>query len=544
MKMIKFAVIIAAFVVVIGCSSSASTPASSGVNTGGSSRTVKSGGGDELTNAIRETSDYLNKRIQKSSKVVFLNIKSDWPDLSEYILSGLTENAVNDDMFTVVDRQQLDLIRAEQNFQWSGEVSDASAQEIGQMLGAQTIVSGAITTIGSIYRIQMRAISVQTAAVQGQFSQNVDGKGNTVAALTKRVVPAGTAAAMTHTTTPAPATARTTPATSVTPAVPAVPVVPAAPATPAAPTPAQPAAPAIEGILVPGSNLAAKLTWLQKSAESHNTYIVEVNANENIAPSRLYYEGAINITVVLRGNGANRTVRLSTNGTMFEVRNQVTFILENNITLQGHNGNTGTMVYVNGGTFKMNAGTAISGNNRTDGNNGGGVYVGSGTFEMTGGTISNNTANSYGGGVCMNDSNGIFTMSGGTISGNTSKSRGGGVEGGTFTMTGGNIFGNTAKQGGGVSVGRSFTMRGGTITGNTAREAGGGVLADSTFKKTGGTITGYNSDQANGNVVRDESGDVLARKGHAVFVRADRRKETTAGPGVNLDRDTAPGWDQ
>jgi len=526
MKIFKLTAFVAVFFLLMGCASGKPVPASSGVNTG--SRTAKSGGGDELEHAIRETSDYLNKRIQKGSKVVLLNIKSDWPDLSEYILSALTENAVNDDIFTVVDRQQLDLIRAEQNFQWSGEVSDASAQEIGQMLGAQTIVSGSITTIGSVYRIQVRAISVQTAAVQGQFSQNVDSKVNTVAALTKRVVPAGSAPARPQTAVPA----RTTPVAPATPATPATPGTPAAaatPATPAAPATVQPAAPPppIQGTMVPGANLAAKLAWMQKSAESHNTYILEVNANENIARSTLYYEGAINITIVLRGVGANRTIRLSSNGDMFEVRQQVTFILENNITLQGHNGNTGTLVYVNGGTFKMNPGTAIIGNGRTDGHGGAGVYIGNGTIEMTGGTISGNTSGNEGGGVYVQ---------------------------GNFTMTDGIISGNTAKQGGGVYVSgwssfggphyTIFTMRGGTITGNTARESGGGVLANNPFKKIGGTITGYNSDQANGNVVRDEGGDVLARKGHAVFVSADRRKETTAGPGVSLDSGTASGWDR
>jgi len=301
---------------------------------------------------------------------------------------------------------------------------------------------------------------------------------------------------------------------------------------------------AIQGTMVPGSNLTAKLAWLQKSAESHNTYILEVNANENIAPTRLYYEGAINITVVLRGNGVNRTIRLSTNGLMFEVQKQVTFILENNITLQGHNGNTSELVNVDEGTFKMNAGTAIIGNNRSNGNAGGVSVSSRGTFEMSGGTISGNSARGNGGGVHIYY-DGNFTMTGGTISGNNAGGIGGGVniETGTFTMDNGTISGNTAKNGGGVCG--NFTMRGGTITGNTAREAGGGVFAQqNSFKKTGGTITGYNSDQANGNVVRDESGDVLARKGHAVFVRADRRKETTAGPGVSMDRDTAQGWDQ
>jgi TolB-like protein len=192
MKTMKLAAFFAVLFLIIGCGSSKPIPASSGVNTG-SLRTAKSAG-DELGSALREISDYLNKRIKAGSKTVFLNIKSDWPDLSDYILSTLAENAVNDEVFSVVDRQQLDAIRSELNFQWSGEVSDASAQEIGQMLGAQSIVSGTVTTIGSVYRIQVRAIAVQTAAVQGQYSQNVDGKGATIAALTKKVVPAGSGA--------------------------------------------------------------------------------------------------------------------------------------------------------------------------------------------------------------------------------------------------------------------------------------------------------------------------------------------------------------
>jgi len=92
----------------------------------------------------------------------------------------------------------------------------------------------------------------------------------------------------------------------------------------------------IKGTAVPGGSLAEKLDWLDRSADSHNTYIVEVNANESIAPHTLEYAGAINITIYLKGDAKNRTVRLSTDGTMFTVRTNVTFILENNITLQGN----------------------------------------------------------------------------------------------------------------------------------------------------------------------------------------------------------------
>jgi hypothetical protein len=312
------------------------------------------------------------------------------------------------------------------------------------------------------------------------------------------------------------------------------------------------------GITVPGTNLAEKLTWLQRSADSHNTYIVEVNADENIEPHTFEYKGAINITIVLRGNDVNKTIRLRSHGAMFTIRPDVTIILDNNISLHGHRGNTSALVFIDGGTLKMNAGSTITGNH-VDASNTGGVYVASGTFEMVGGTISDNsTTYWWGGGVQVGE--GVFEMIGGTIIGNTA-SYGGGVQvhrsnrkGGTFTMRGGTISGNTAREyGGGVyvngdvggSYGGTFSMIDGVIMGNTAYKMGGGVFihnnhrnVPTTFTKTGGTITGYNTDPVNGNVVKDDVG-VIARMGHAIYASSGnddflRRKETNSGPDANF----------
>jgi hypothetical protein len=403
------------------------------------------------------------------------------------VIEELTGELVMGRKVTIVDRRSLALIRQELNLNMSGDVSDESAQAIGRMLGAQSIVSGSLTDMGTFYRFRVRVINVETAAIQTQVSLNLQ-KDAQVAFLLGGSLPSAQPAAPAQTS--------------------------AAPANNAGE--AAPVDPPIEGIPVPGNSLTEKLAWLQRSADSHNTYILEVSANENIDPHTFEFRGGINITVVLRGGGSNRIIRLRSNSTMFSVNSNVTFILDNNITLMGHNGNSGSMVYVNGGTFKMNTGSAITGNNRSSGD-GGGVYIRSGAFEMTGGTISGNTAN-----------------------------RGGGVfhYGGTFTMSGGTISGNNARgQGGGVWMDSPFAMRGGTITGNTAREYGGGVYVAGTFNKGGGTITGYSSDQSNGNVVRDDAGNILARRGHAVWVNENRRKETTAGPGVNLNNNNTAGWD-
>jgi len=298
-----------------------------------------------------------------------------------------------------------------------------------------------------------------------------------------------------------------------------------------------------ESTILRGSTLVKKLVWLNRNAKSDNIYIIEINADEDIIPYKFEYKDATNVTIVLRGDNENRTIRLQSNGNMFAVKPNVTFVLDNNITLHGHNGNNGNMINVEGGTLKMYDGATITGNTTF-----GGVYVKEGTFEMNGGIISGNGKNTdfYGGGV---DNRSTFIMNGGTISGNTAF-KGGGVyvREGTFTMRGGTIEGNIGNRGGGVyrESDGNFIMEAGTITGNTAREYGGGVYVNSgygvKFTKDGGTITGYNSDQSKGNVVKDDNG-VIADRGHAVYVDGRRRKETTVEPEMNLSTSDNVGWD-
>ena len=185
-------------------------------------------------------------------------------------------------------------------------------------------------------------------------------------------------------------------------------------------------------------------------------------------------------------------------------------------SITGKETNRGGGVYVTGkGSFTMSASAdgqnipSITGNNATE--NGGGVYVvgSSSTFKMTGGTIGGTDANdantaTNGGGVCVSK-NGSFEMSGSScITNNKADSYGGGVNinyaSATFTMKGGSITGNNAYKsdyistfGGGVCVGNgTFTMTDGSITGNNAAY-GGGVYTVNEFKMTGGSITGNNA---------------------------------------------------
>jgi hypothetical protein len=105
----------------------------------------------------------------------------------------------------------------------------------------------------------------------------------------------------------------------------------------------------------------------------------------------------------------------------------------------------------------------------------------------------------------------VITVDGRSVS----RGKGGGVyiENGSLIMSGGTAGGNSAEFGGGVYAGgsASFTKTGGgTIYGDTDRTVGNGNVTDNT---------------------------ALTGNGHAVYVDSSpvKKRNSTAGPGVNLD---------
>jgi len=126
-----------------------------------------------LDSAIEEAAKNMDVRIAAQSKIALISFNAPSVLFSDYVLDELTANLVNSGHLIVVDRKEIDLIRGELNFQYSGDVDDNSMQELGRMLGAQSIVSGSLTDIGGVYRIVIRVLNVQTAAVEVQYRTNI-----------------------------------------------------------------------------------------------------------------------------------------------------------------------------------------------------------------------------------------------------------------------------------------------------------------------------------------------------------------------------------
>jgi hypothetical protein len=126
-----------------------------------------------LDEAIKASTVEMGIRLGKEVKVAVLNFSSTSPTMAAYVIDELNNAIVNNGRLTAVDRQRLDLIRQELDFNDSGEVSNESAQQIGRMVGAQMIISGSLALAGSSYRFRVQALEVETAAIKYSYSQNI-----------------------------------------------------------------------------------------------------------------------------------------------------------------------------------------------------------------------------------------------------------------------------------------------------------------------------------------------------------------------------------
>jgi TolB-like protein len=115
--------------------------------------------------AAVEAAERLISDLTENSTLAVINIASDDRDISGFVVDELEYQLVNARKFKMADRNALDAIRTEQNFQLSGEVSDESAVSIGNMLGANIVITGTLTGTGNMQRLTIKALDVKTAQI-------------------------------------------------------------------------------------------------------------------------------------------------------------------------------------------------------------------------------------------------------------------------------------------------------------------------------------------------------------------------------------------
>jgi TolB-like protein len=509
-----------------------------------------SSGGTSLDKAIAETAGRMETRLNGGTKIALINFSSGSAHFSEYVLEGISLHLVNSGKLIVVDRANLDRVRQEQGFQLSGEVSDESAKAIGQMLGADAIVTGSLTNIGREYRINLKAISVESATVVVQYATDIieDERVRSLLA-SGGGSGGGTQSTPARTSGSSPSgTVGTGGSGRVIPTVTSVTVSPENVSVDKGKTQQ------FEATIIGTNNPALAVTWTVTGNLSRGTTISEDGiltvANDEVATPLTVTAtstadtgkngrvtvavpggiSAINVSGVANWNTAINTIRNGGNNQTYIIsvignvsvpappRNENLFgsVTGITVTIQG-NGTlspsvSGCLLSIAAGQTVVVRDVTLRGRSDNDSSmvniKSGGIFRMEGRASVTG--------NKYGGVVIEG---GTFIMQGGTISGNTSpiwlSSGGGGgvlMERGTFTMHDGTISGNTHSNGGhgggGVYVsGGTFTMQGGTISGNTSNNRGGGVfVGGGTFNMQGGIITNGNNASRNGGGVYVSSG--------------------------------------
>jgi hypothetical protein len=142
-------------------SSPALSSSSSAQNTG-RPRDTNTGG---IEGAVIRASDSLIADLPLGSTVAVLSISSDDKDAATFVMDELEYKLVDSRRYKMVDRKTLDAIRSERDFQISGEVSDESAVSIGNMLGANIVITGTVSGRGSTRRLTLKALDVKTAEI-------------------------------------------------------------------------------------------------------------------------------------------------------------------------------------------------------------------------------------------------------------------------------------------------------------------------------------------------------------------------------------------
>ena len=97
------------------------------------------------------------------------------PEAQTRVLSNrLRVELVRTGEFTVIERERMDVILEEMEFQMSGCVAVECIVEIGQLLGMEKMIAGNVDRLGDIYMTNLRMVDVETGAIERVAQQDCE----------------------------------------------------------------------------------------------------------------------------------------------------------------------------------------------------------------------------------------------------------------------------------------------------------------------------------------------------------------------------------
>jgi hypothetical protein len=118
-----------------------------------------------MDNIISHAANDILSKLAPKTIIALINVSSEETELTEYIIEEISVVLVNEGNLIVVDRRGLDIIKAEQRYQLSGEVSDETAISLGKILGAEAIITCTISGKNELRRMRIKTLDIETAQI-------------------------------------------------------------------------------------------------------------------------------------------------------------------------------------------------------------------------------------------------------------------------------------------------------------------------------------------------------------------------------------------
>jgi tetratricopeptide (TPR) repeat protein len=122
------------------------------------------GSGESLSldEAVERSAGDIAGKLPAGTRVAIVAFESPHLNLSDYIMDEITGFLV-DGSLEVADRNNLEYVYRELNFQMSGNVSDETALGVGKFLGVRYVITGQFIDAGDAWRWRLNGINVETA---------------------------------------------------------------------------------------------------------------------------------------------------------------------------------------------------------------------------------------------------------------------------------------------------------------------------------------------------------------------------------------------
>ncbi len=121
---------------------------------------------DYLASALRQELQRSSAGSKSGSKPMviavtdFVTAEGRITRLGRYVSDKITPYFTRSKQFSVLERALIENVIAEHKFQASPFVDEASTQEVGKLLGAETIIAGTLSALSNAYYINAKAIGV------------------------------------------------------------------------------------------------------------------------------------------------------------------------------------------------------------------------------------------------------------------------------------------------------------------------------------------------------------------------------------------------